>query len=484
MAKKAPSRMATAIVALIGAGAFLALAGPAAATETLDGARLPWLLALPFAGILLSIALGPLVVTEWWHIHYEKAAALWASLTLAGLAYVEGPAAAAAAFAHIMALDYLPFILMLFALYTAAGGISISGRLAGSPLVNCAFLVSGAALASLIGTTGASMILIRPLIRANESRRGFKAHVFVFFIFLVSNIGGALTPLGDPPLFLGFLQGVGFFWPAASLWPETLFAVGMLLAIFFAIDSYFYYRENRDRRLNKPHDHGSATALKVGGLVNIWLIAAAILAIIASGLWRPGVGLDLFGVRIEVQNALRESVMICVGLASIALTDSRRRAENGFDWEPIKEVAYLFAGIFVCVIPVMAMLRAGADGLFGPAILLLDHKDGSPNNAAYFWATGLLSSFLDNAPTYLVFFGLAGGNPNELMGPLGKTLAAISLGAVFMGANTYVGNAPNFMVYAIARRSGVKMPSFFGYMLWSGAILLPLFAAVTWLFIA
>ncbi len=174
--------------------------------------------------------------------------------------------------------------------------------------------------------------------------------------------------------------------------------------------------------------------------------------------------------------------MIGVGLASLAVTGARARAENGFDWEPIREVAYLFAGIFICIIPVMAMLQAGTDGLFAPAIYFLKHPDGAPNNAVYFWATGLLSSFLDNAPTYLVFFELAGGDPAALMGPLAKTLAAISLGAVFMGANTYIGNAPNFMVYAIARRSGVKMPSFFGYMLWSSAILLPLFVAVTWLF--
>jgi len=466
--------------------AIIATAGPAAAAEHLDGAHLPWPLALPFAGILLSIAFGPIVVKEWWHIHYEKAAALWATLALAGLVYIEGPAPTAAAFAHSMALEYLPFILMLFALFTTAGGISISGRLAGSPLVNCAILASGAALASVIGTTGASMILIRPLIRANESR-GFKAHVVVFFIFLVSNIGGALTPLGDPPLFLGFLEGVDFFWTARALWQQTLFTVSVLIALFYLIDCYFHYKENPYYYLEDSSEtsapasrHGSG--LRIGGAINIALIGVAISAIVASGLWRPGVGFDLFGARIELQNAVREAVMICVGLASLALTSPQARVENGFDWEPIKEVAFLFASIFTCIIPVMSMLRTGTDGLFAPAILFLEHPDGSPNIPVYFWATGLLSSFLDNAPTYLVFFELAGGDPTALMGPLGKTLAAISLGAVFMGANTYIGNAPNFMVYAIARRSGVKMPSFFTYMLWSGAILLPVFAAVTWLF--
>ncbi|WP_051335688.1 sodium:proton antiporter [Methylocapsa acidiphila] len=464
----------------------VAIPNAAEAAEHIDGAHLPVLLGLPFAGILLSIALGPLVVKEWWHIHYEKAAAFWAMLTLVGLAFVEGPAAAAAAFAHNMALDYLPFILMLFALFTAAGGISISGKLKGSPLVNCAFLGIGAALASLVGTTGASMILIRPLIRANQSRRA-KGHVVVFFIFLVSNIGGALTPLGDPPLFLGFLHGIAFFWTARMLWPQTLFAICVLLALFYLIDCYFHYRENPYYYLwDAPEGRSGLAAregrLRFGGLINFALIGIAIGAIVASGLWRPNVGFDIFGARIELQNAVREATMIGVGLASLALTGARTRAANGFDWEPIKEVAYLFAGIFVCIIPVMSMLQAGADGPFAPAIRLLDYPGGAPNNAIYFWATGLLSSFLDNAPTYLVFFELAGGDPSALMGPLANTLAAISLGAVFMGANTYVGNAPNFMVYAIARDAGVKMPSFFGYMLWSGSILLPLFAAVTWLF--
>jgi Na+/H+ antiporter NhaD/arsenite permease-like protein len=428
--------------------------------------------------MLLSIAFGPLVVKEWWHIHYEKAAAFWAILTLAGLVVVEGFAAAIGGLAHSMALEYLPFILMLFALFTAAGGISISGRLTGTPVVNSAILGLGALIASVVGTTGASMILIRPLLRANEGRR-VNAHVVVFFIFLVSNIGGSLTPLGDPPLFLGFLQGVDFFWTTRALWPETLFAVCVLLLLFFAIDSYFHRRDRRST-LGAPEKD----AIRVGGFVNIALIGVAIVAIVTSGVWRPGVGFDLLGTRIELQNLVREAVMIGVGLASLALTSASRRSANGFEWEPIREVAYLFAGIFICIIPVMAMLRAGMEGPFASVIDLLKGAGGTPNNLAFFWATGLLSSFLDNAPTYLVFFQLAGGDPAELMGPLANTLAAISLGAVFMGANTYIGNAPNFMVYAIARRAGVRMPSFFPYMLWSGAILLPLFALVSFLFIS
>jgi Na+/H+ antiporter NhaD/arsenite permease-like protein/Tfp pilus assembly protein PilF len=443
-----------------------------------DHPNLPWPLALPFAGMLLSIALGPLVVKEWWHIHYEKAAAFWTILTLVGLAIVEGPSATLAGFVHSMALDYLPFILMLFALFTTAGGIFIEGELKGSPLVNTTILTIGTMIASFVGTTGASMILIRPLIRANKARP-FNAHVVVFFIFLVSNIGGALTPLGDPPLFLGYLHGVDFFWTMRALWPQTLFAVVVLLVIFFLIDSRLYRREKRPPQIV----NAQRVRLRVGGLINVGLIGIAIVAIVASGIWRPGIGFEVLGTRIELQNLVRELVMILVGLASLRWTNASLRTANGFEWEPIKEVAYLFAGIFICIIPVMAMLQAGMNGPFSAVIQALSHPDGAPNNAVYFWATGLLSSFLDNAPTYLVFFELAGGDPAVLMGPLAKTLTAISLGAVFMGANTYIGNAPNFMVYAIARRSGVRMPGFFPYMLWSGAILLPLFAAVTWLFL-
>jgi Na+/H+ antiporter NhaD/arsenite permease-like protein len=460
------------------AGAATVSACPASASEGLDGALLPWPLALPFAGMLAAIALGPIVVNEWWHIHYEKAAAFWSLVALAGLVGIVGVAPTGSALLHTMASEYIPFILMLFALYTAAGGIAISGRLAATPFVNTTILAVGAAIASWIGTTGASMILIRPVIRANAGRR-FNAHVVVFFIFLVANIGGALTPLGDPPLFLGFLHGVEFFWTTRTLWPHTLFAVAILLLLFLVLDSFLFLYE-------KDHpDTGGADrpVLRVHGLVNLGLVAIAILAIVTSGVWRPGIGFELFGTSFELQNVAREIVMIGVGLASLALTHQDNRTDNGFDWEPIKEVAYLFAAIFVCMIPVMAMLKAGESGPFAPILALLTRADGTSSNIGYFWATGLLSSFLDNAPTYLVFFELAGGDPAELMSDLGPTLAAISLGAVFMGANTYLGNAPNFMVYAIARRSGVNMPGFFPYMLWSSSILLPLFAMLTLFFL-
>ncbi|MBO0733025.1 MAG: sodium:proton antiporter [Methylocapsa sp.] len=439
---------------------------------------MPWPLALPFAGMLLSIALGPLVVKEWWHIHYEKAAAFWAGLTLIALSVVAGPSAAAAGIAHSILLDYLPFILMLFSMYTAAGGICVKGRPKGTPLANTAILAFGTIIASVIGTTGASMILIRPLLRANSARM-HKAHAVVFFIFLVSNIGGVLTPLGDPPQFLGFLQGIDFFWTARNLWKPMLFSAGFLLGLFFLSDSYLYLREAS----RKPAAAASRN-LHVEGVFNIALIGIAVAVVAGSGFWHPGIGFEVLGTRIELQNMMRELVLLLIGLTSLWLTKPQIRAANAFDWEPIKEVAYLFAGIFICIVPVAAMLKAGASGPFAPILGLLTGTDGTPRVSAYFWATGLLSSFLDNAPTYLVFFKLAGGDPVVLTGPLAKTLAAISLGAVFMGANTYVGNAPNFMVYAIARRAGAKVPGFFLYMLWTAAILLPLFVAIDWLFLS
>ncbi len=433
--------------------------------------------AIPFCGVLFSIALGPLLFAHFWHAHYGKAALFWALLTLATMAVFYGLGTAAGAFFHVIALEYIPFILMLFALFTAAGGLVIRGNLHGSAGVNTGFLLGGSLLASLIGTTGASMVLIRPLIRANDNRR-HNVHVFVFFIFLVANIGGSLTPLGDPPLFLGFLRGVSFFWTTTHLWLQTSLALGLLLALFFLIDSFLYRREG----VVKP-DPTPDSALRVTGVVNVALIACAIAAIVMSGVWKPDVGFEVLGVRLELQNLLREAVMVGVGLASLALTAKGDRADNGFDWEPLREVAKLFAAIFVCIIPVMAMLQAGASGPFAPLVALVTRADGGGNDVAYFWLTGLLSSFLDNAPTYLVFFELAGGDPGRLMGAQASTLAAISLGAVFMGANSYIGNAPNFMVYAMARGAGVRMPGFFGYMLWSGAILLPLFALLTFVFL-
>jgi Na+/H+ antiporter NhaD/arsenite permease-like protein len=442
--------------------------------EILDGAHMPLWLALPFAGLLLSIAFGPIFARRLWHVHYGKAAAFWAALALVLLIASEGFWPALEAFAHSMLADYLPFILMLFAFYTAAGGVVVSDLDRATPLTNTGLLAAGTLAASLIGTIGASMILIRPMLQANAGRR-HQVHIIIFVIFLVANIGGVLSPLGNPPLFFGFLHGVDFFWPLRTLWPHMLLTCALLLLAFFLLDSYFVLKEQKVVR-------DGATRLEIRGLKNLALILATVAAILVSAVWHPDVAVNVLGTRLELQNILRDGAMLLIGLISLAVTPRADHEANHFIWGPLEEVAKLFAAIFVCIIPVMAMLEANSRGPFLPVIKLLSHADGTPNDTAYFWATGLLSSVLDNAPTYLVFFGLAGGHPATLMGALARTLAAISVGAVFMGALTYIGNAPNFMIYALARRARVPMPGFFGYMGWSIAILVPVFLLVTLVF--
>ncbi|SCY52506.1 sodium:proton antiporter [Microvirga guangxiensis] len=455
--------------------AALTLLPQAAFAAELDGASLSPLWALPFAGILLSIALFPLLAPHFWEHHQGKIAAFWGLLVLVPMAALLGPMTAIQALAHTALLEYIPFILLLLALFTVAGGILVRGNLHGSPGTNTMLLAIGTVLASFIGTTGASMVMIRPVLRANDDRR-HNVHVVVFFIFLVSNIGGSLTPLGDPPLFLGFLRGVEFFWTTTHLLPETLFVSGILLVLFFIVDTVIYKREGHVKPDPTPDN-----PVRVTGGINFLLIFIIIAAILMSATADLG-RVMVLGSEVELANALRDLIMVAVTIISLKLTPKANRAENGFSWGPINEVAKLFAGIFIAIIPVLAMLKAGADGAFAPLVALVTNPDGSANNAAYFWLTGGLSSFLDNAPTYLVFFELAGGNPQVLMTTGAMTLTAISAGAVFMGANSYIGNAPNFMVYAIAREGGVKMPSFFGYLLWSGGILVPIFLVTTLLF--
>jgi len=455
--------------------AILILLPQAALAAELDGRTLGFIWAVPFAGILLSIALFPLLAHHFWEHHQGKIAAFWGLLVLAPMAAILGPTTALHALAHTAFLEYIPFILLLLALFTVAGGILVRGNIHGSPVTNTVLLAIGTVLASLIGTTGASMVMIRPVMRANDDRL-HNVHVIVFFIFLVSNIGGSLTPLGDPPLFLGFLRGVDFFWTTTHLLGETIVATVILLATFFVFDTYLYRKEGRikpDPTPDKP--------VRVTGGVNFFLIFTIIGAILFSATMDLG-RITVLGTEIQIANVARDLVMVLVTVMSLAFTAKANRQENGFSWGPIKEVAKLFAGIFITIIPVLAMLKAGSEGAFAPLVALVSGPDGSPNNAAYFWLTGGLSSFLDNAPTYLVFFELAGGDPQQLMTTSALTLAAISAGAVFMGANSYIGNAPNFMVYAIAREGGVKMPSFFGYLVWSGLILVPTFLIVTLLF--
>jgi Na+/H+ antiporter NhaD/arsenite permease-like protein len=449
----------------------------AAAAAHIDGGALSLVWSLPFAGLLLSIALLPLVAPHFWEHHFGKVAAFWALALLVPCAFVFGPWTAAEEVLHTLLLDYLPFILILFALFVVAGGIRISGNLVGTPATNTAILAFGALSASFLGTTGASMVLIRPVIRANQDRR-YNIHVFVFFIFLVSNIGGSLTPLGDPPLFLGFLKGVDFLWSLEAMLLPMLFTSGVLLALFYVIDRLAWNRESAEVKGKSR----VTRELRIEGLHNVLYLMAIAITVLASGVWQRDTTIPVgLGIELPVNGLVRDAVLIVVSLLSWKTTKPSIRVENAFTWAPVQEVAMLFAAIFITMIPLLAMLRAGGHGPFAPLLSLVSTSDGHPVDAAYFWLTGGLSSFLDNAPTYLVFFNLAGGDAQVLMGPLASTLLAISAGAVFMGANTYIGNAPNFMVRSICEERGIKMPSFIGYMLWSGAILLPLFAAVSWI---
>jgi Na+/H+ antiporter NhaD/arsenite permease-like protein len=471
--------------AALTAGALVAVAtlfpGTALAAEAheLPGETMSLWWALPFAGLLLSIATGPLLFHRVWEHHYGKITLFWAALVVVPLAVAFGMPSATEAVLHALLTEYMSFIILLFALFTISGGILVAGNIHGTPLVNAGLLLIGAMLASVIGTTGASMILIRPILRANDNRP-FNAHVVIFFIFLVSNIGGSLTPLGDPPLFVGFLRGVDFFWTATNLYQETLFVGGLVLAVFLAMDMILHRREAGAPKIKDPTPD---TKVRIRGLPNVPLLAGVICAILLSATWKPGVTFSVQGVGLELQDLVRDAIILALAFLSLAVSRKSHRQANNFHWEPIAEVAKLFAGIFICIVPVVAILRAGLDGALAPLVSLVSSPTGEPNDLAYFWLTGGLSSFLDNAPTYLVFFELAGGDPQHLMTTLAPTLAAISAGAVFMGANTYIGNAPNFMVYAIAKHRGVKMPGFFGYMAWSGAVLIPIFLIAGFLFL-
>ncbi|RYF17928.1 MAG: sodium:proton antiporter [Comamonadaceae bacterium] len=458
------------------AGLMMLLPQVAGAAE-FDGSRLSPAWGIPFAGILLSIALMPLLLPWVWHHHYGKITAAWSLAFLLPFAALFGVSTAGVAFVHALVAEYIPFVLLLTALFAVSGGIYIRGNLHGSPGLNTAILAIGAVLASFMGTTGASMLLIRPLIRANDNRQ-HRAHVVVFFIFIVSNAGGSLTPLGDPPLFLGFLKGVEFFWTVRHIFPETLFLVGTLLVLFYALDWWYYHRREEVR----PQDPTPDTrAIGFDGARNFWLLGAIVGLVLLSGFWKSPVSFDVAGTPVGLPGLVRDVGLVLITILSLRITPAQVHEDNQFSWAPMQEVAKLFAGIFLTIIPVIAMLRAGLDGPFAPIVAAVTRADGTPDPAMYFWATGALSSFLDNAPTYLVFFNTAGGDPQVLMNQLAPVLAAISAGAVFMGANTYIGNAPNLMVKSIAEDRGVKMPSFFGYMAWSVVILVPLFLLMTYI---
>jgi Na+/H+ antiporter NhaD/arsenite permease-like protein len=449
----------------------------AVASSPVDAAELPgqalglaW--GLPFAGLLLSIALLPLIAPAFWHARHGLVAAFWSAAFFVPSALIHGAAATGGATAHVMIEEYVPFLALLFALYVISGGLRLRGAFTGSAGSNTAALAGGMVLASVAGTTGACMVLIRPLIDANAWRAS-RAHLVIFFIFLVGNIGGALTPLGDPPLFVGFLKGIDFFWPTKALLLPTLTVALPLLATFYVLDRRL---AARDRRPSISEPFG------IDGIANLILLLMVPAVVLATGIWTPETRWVLFGTVVTPDAAVRVLVLFLLAGLSWIVTPRGLRAETGFTWFPIAEVTKLFFGIFVTLVPVIAMLQAGKAGALGSLIDLVRGPAGEPVDHVYFWLTGLLSSVLDNVPTYIVFFNLAGGDPAALMGPLASTLLAISAGAVFMGALTYIGNAPNLLVVAIAEERGVPMPSFLGYLRWSVPILLPLFALVAWIF--
>ena len=470
---------------ILSPGAALALqegAGDAVAI----GRVLPLWTIIPFVGILLSIALCPLLTPRFWHRHFGKVSALWAFLfalpflvVYRGVAFYE--------ILHILLIDYIPFIILLWGLFTISGGIVVKGALRGTPAVNTSMLLIGTILASWVGTTGAAMVMIRPVLRANKDRVK-KAHIICFFIFLVANIGGSLTPLGDPPLFLGFLHNVPFFWVTTHVLPHMAAAALILLGIFYAVDLHFFRREE-PLTPETGTDKGAPSG--IDGVYNFALLAGVVAVILISGYWRPG-HLSVLGVEVHYQNLFRDGAIIILGLLSLHFTPKTLREANEFSWGPILEVAKLFAGIFITIIPALAILKAGTEGAMSGFIRTIETP------AHYFWASGILSSFLDNAPTYLTFFNMALGKVGLSEAAVPAALAAgtatanpvfidyltaISAGAVFMGANTYIGNAPNFMVKSIAEEAGVNMPSFFGYMFkYSIPILIPVFIIVTYVF--
>jgi Na+/H+ antiporter NhaD/arsenite permease-like protein len=463
------------VLRLLAALLVLVMAAGPAEAAAIDGRQVGLVWTLPFAGVLLSIALMPLLAPSFWHHHYGKVAAFWGAAFLLPFALVFGLDKALGEVAFVLVQEYIPFIVLLLALYTTGGGVLLRGTLTGTPLTNTVLLAVGTVLASLMGTTGASMLLIRPVLRANANRTR-KVHTFVFFIFLVSNIGGSLTPIGDPPLYLGFLKGVSFFWPTVHLFLPFLLCVLVLLGVYYLLDAWLYAREQA-----KPEPELARQRLSIEGWPNVALIGVVVLGVLLQGVWQPG-EMEVLGESVGIERLVAIGIFLGVTAASMILTPASLREANGFAWGAMAEVAKLFAAIFLCMGPVLAILKAGPEGAAAGLVALTSDASGAPIPWVYFWLTGALSSFLDNAPTYLVFFNLAGGDPAVLMTQGAATLAAVSAGAVFMGANSYIGNAPNFMVKAIVEENGVRMPSFFGYCAWAALFLLPLFVLCTLIF--
>lgn len=405
---------------------------------------------IPFIGLLLSMAILPQLIPHAWEKHMGKISIAWVFLS-ASLSLVQSKNLSL--YTHALTQEYIPFITLIFALYSISSGMHLNLKLQNSAIVNTLYLFFGGILAGFIGTTGASLLLIRPFLNLNAHRK-YKTHLAVFFIFIISNIGGAFSTLGDPPLFVGYLNGVHFFWPTFNLSIPTLVIMSGLLIIFFIIDQYLFSKDTPEKNLG---------AFSFEGKRNIFLLLAVII-------------LSCF----PIPSLLRSLAFAFLGGVSFYITSLSKRHKWGFHMDPFLEIFKLFFGIFCTIAPIIELLKMGENGPLKTFFQFLNISPSMPSSD-FFWITGFLSALLDNAPTYLVFFHIAGGNAQELMSS--NTLIAISLGAVFMGALTYIGNAPNLMVRNIANHKGAKMPHFFGYMLWSCCILIPLFFLTQRLFL-
>ena len=453
------------------------------------GSTLPIWSIIPFVGMLLCIAILPLTkFATWWEHHQLHVALFWSLVFLIPFTFAYGIEETGYELMESVVLDYIPFIVLLLGLFIVAGNIHIAGTRPGTTRNNVILLTIGTVLASWVGTTGAAMLLIRPVLRANAWRQ-HKTHVIIFFIFLVANMGGCLTPLGDPPLFLGFLRGVPFLWTMEHIWPILLMNTIILLVVFALIDHHYIKKEGKEglEALELGRKAMEHTHIHIEGIHNILFLGIIILAVILNGiipqmdtfLDESGqvIGIDVCeGIHLGINYFLQLILILAAAAASWFTTKPELREKNHFEWAPITEVAKLFIGIFITMIPALALLRTNGGAL------------GIDSPAKFFWITGALSSFLDNSPTYVVFLTTAGalGATSGVATTVGTVapgiLLAISAGAVFMGAITYIGNAPNFMVKNMAERSGIKMPSFFKYMGWSCGILIPLFILDTLVF--
>ncbi|MBS7816228.1 sodium:proton antiporter [Wohlfahrtiimonas chitiniclastica] len=449
-------------------------------SHTFDGNHLSMLYTIPFIGLIASVALLPLIAPKLWLNHYGKITLGWSIIFFIPLILNFGWGVGGAVLVDTLISEYIPFILLLLTLYVVSSGIQITGHFAPSPALNVMILLIGTLLASIMGTTGASMLLIRPILQANQDRR-HKVHVVIFFIFLVANIGGGLTPLGDPPLFLGFLEGVSFFWTLQYMLLPVIITSSMLLMLFYLIDTkLFALEEIKPQKLKDNH-------FVINGKFNFILIAAVLAGIIISGFWNPNIQLEVFHSTIALENVFRDALFLLVIYLSFKFTPKQLRIDNQFNWAPILEVAKLFLGIFLTITPVILILQSPDHPVTAFLMRFAHDESGAPNNVTYFWITATLSAFLDNAPTYLVFFKMAIGDHAQgaayLMNVIPTTLLTISMATVFTGPLTYIANAPNFMIKSIAEQQGIRMPSFFSYMLIAIGTLLPIYILLNVIFL-